>query len=749
MSDSTKANPGIISPDLLDLLSDAICHAGPGGEIVFANKAMAELTGITREEMRGRPLNFLECPAISSACIGMLLRVIEEAAAGNEVFPFDLSRNGGELEVSPFALKGEGSAKKEDFRGVVFVFRNITGDTVVKRLLMESRQLLDGVFDSIQDGICVLSGDLTIRYVNNVMNSWYSHNLPLEGKRCYEAYHGKASVCEPCPTVRCLTTGKTEKDVVPGPEGSPIEWIELFSYPIRDVRTGQISGVVEFVRDITQRRNAEKALEVSEEKYRLLVENQTDLVVKVDNQGRFMYVSPSYCRMFGKQESELLGSSFEPLIHEEDVEHTRKEMEKLGTPPHSCYLEQRAKTQYGWRWLGWQDTAVLNDKGEIEYVIGVGRDITDRKEAERALYHSHELLKYIIEHNRSAVAVHDRDLRYIYVSQSYLRDYNVIEKDVIGKHHYEVFPDLPKKWKEVHQRALRGEVLSASDDPYYRDDGSVEWTRWECRPWYDIEGKIGGIVIYTEVITEQKNMELELIKAKERAEESDRLKSAFLANMSHEIRTPMNGILGFAELLKEPMIPGERHKHYIEMIEKSGRRMLGIINDIIDISKIESGEVKVSKRPTDIREVLTDVYDFFKPEADAKGISLEMSGKLPGATLETDGDKLYAIISNLVKNAIKYTDHGRVMIGCRTDGGCFEFVVSDTGIGISPDRQKAIFKRFVQADISDRMARQGAGLGLSIAKAYAGLLGGEIGLKSRAGEGSTFSLVLPSGISDN
>jgi PAS domain S-box-containing protein/putative nucleotidyltransferase with HDIG domain len=149
-------------------------------------------------------------------------------------------------------------------------------------------------------------------------------------------------------------------------------------------------------------------------------------------------------------------------------------------------------------------------------VIGVAvrvLDLTERRRAEAALIHSHDLMRYIIEHNRSAVAVHDRDLKYVYVSQRYLHDYGVKEHDVIGKHHYDVFPDLPQKWRDVHQKALAGEISSAEDDPYVREDGTVDWTRWECRPWYEADGSIGGIIVYTEVITERKQAEEHLAAA--------------------------------------------------------------------------------------------------------------------------------------------------------------------------------------------------------------------------------------------
>ena len=143
-------------------------------------------------------------------------------------------------------------------------------------------------------------------------------------------------------------------------------------------------------------------------------------------------------------------------------------------------------------------------------LVAFWRDISERKKAERELAHSHELMRYVIEHSRSAIAVHDRDLRYIYVSQRYLDEYHVKVADIIGRHHYEVLPDIPRKWRDVHQRALAGEILSAEEDSYLRGDGSVEWTRWECRPWYRADGDVGGIVIYTELITARKQAEQQL-----------------------------------------------------------------------------------------------------------------------------------------------------------------------------------------------------------------------------------------------
>jgi len=243
--------------------------------------------------------------------------------------------------------------------------------------------------------------------------------------------------------------------------------------------------------------------------------------------------------------------------------------------------------------------------------------------------------------------------------------------------------------------------------------------------------------------------------AKEKAEESDRLKSAFLANMSHEIRTPMNGILGFAELLKEPKLKDNEQIEYIGMIEKSGKRLLNIINDIIDISKIEAGQMEVYLEESNINDQIEFINRFFQPEFERKGLQHSIKNGLSSneSVIKTDREKIYAILSNLVKNAIKYTNTGSIEFGyelvktqsgtVEQDRGFLQFYVKDTGIGIPKERQNAVFERFIQADISDKMALQGAGLGLSISKAYVEMLGGKIWVESEPGNGTIFYFTIP------
>lgn len=289
-------------------------------------------------------------------------------------------------------------------------------------------------------------------------------------------------------------------------------------------------------------------------------------------------------------------------------------------------------------------------------------------------------------------------------------------------------------------------------------------------PVFYSNGERKGLAVIGRDISKLYETQEYLIAAKEKAEESDRLKSAFLANMSHEIRTPMNGILGFADLLKQPDLTGEQQRKYLNIIEKSGKRMLNIINDIVDISKIEAGLMKVVIVESNINNIIEDIYTFFKPETEAKKIQLSFNTPLPAkeAFTKTDSEKVYAILTNLVKNAIKYTQEGSIEFGYTLKTKTLpdsseqrdtlyesesamtelEFFVKDTGIGIAKERQDAVFERFIQADIADKMAYQGAGLGLAISKAYVEMLGGKIWVESdpdgKTGEkGSVFYFTLP------
>ncbi len=308
-----------------------------------------------------------------------------------------------------------------------------------------------------------------------------------------------------------------------------------------------------------------------------------------------------------------------------------------------------------------------------------------------------------------------------------------------------VHPDDRKKLKQGWYDNTSKKEDSDAEYRFRLPDGTITWVLGQAIPEYNDKKEIIGYVGTITDITKIKLYELELNKLKEKAEESDQLKSAFLANMSHEIRTPMNGILGLAELLKEPKLTGDEQHLYLDLIKESGVRMLNIIKDIIDISRIEANQVTVLKNEFNINEQTEYLYNFFKPETDKKNITLSLSNGISNdeAIIKTDKEKFNAVLTNLVKNAIKYTNKGSIEFGYQQEEKFLKFYVKDTGIGIQKNRQKAIFDRFVQADIKDSYAVEGAGIGLSIAKAYVEMLDGQIWVDSKKDKGSTFYFTIP------
>ena len=254
-----------------------------------------------------------------------------------------------------------------------------------------------------------------------------------------------------------------------------------------------------------------------------------------------------------------------------------------------------------------------------------------------------------------------------------------------------------------------------------------------------------AIVAVVRNFTKRKKYEEELITARKKAEEHDLLKTAFLANMSHEIRTPMNGILGFAELLEDHNISEEKKSYYVNIIKKSGDRLLSLINDLVDLSKIESGQVSIKSEEVNVTELLNELWNFFHPECDKQNISLIFQNTDPTnpLILNTDKTKLSQISTNLIKNAIKHSNSQTITFGYTKEPRQIVFFVKDTGDGIPNDSLNQIFARFQKSSSSMDNPKEGSGLGLSISKAFVELMGGEIWIESTLGQGACFYFSLP------
>jgi len=497
-------------------------------------------------------------------------------------------------------------------------------------------------------------------------------------------------------------------------------------------------------------RKANIDLQKNEERFRLIVQNLPVMISAVDDEGCFIFWNHECEMVTGYRASEMIGIKNEiyPLINRSN-NHSINESDINDYRNWECELKCKDNTS---KTISWSNVSgSVQIQGWSEWSIGI--DMTDRNLFERSLAREKALLNSLINSIPDHIFYKDKNCVYLGNNVAYSKFFGVELDSFTGKTDFDMFPhEMAAMFYQSDQIVLQGNVSWRKERWITSSDGKRLLVDTLKVPFSDSVGNVLGLVGISRDITYRFSAEEELKNAKERAEKADKHKSAFLANISHDMRNPLNAIIGFSEVLTSPTINETERLEYIGFIRNSGNNLLALVNDIIDIAKIEAGQITIKKTNVRINKYLTEILNTYqnikkKNKKDNVELILKVPENTADYTIYTDTIRFRQIMANILGNAIKFTDKGQIVIGyavIAVDEKPFtQFYVKDTGKGIPKDKHEIIFDRFAQVRDSDERNLKGTGLGLAICKSLVELLDGKIWVESAPGVGSTFYFTLP------
>ena len=636
------------------------------------------------------------------------------------------------------------------------IFRNLKRSELALRKskdeFAKEREFLNAVLDNIRDGIVVCNAEGVLTLFNPASRQF--HGLPekpipaAQWPEHFDLYLPDGTTrmtTDDVPLYRALRGDAVHNvEMVIAPRG--MDSRRLLTDGRQLVLGGKLVGAVAVMHDITEQRQTEEALRLAQ----FCIDCASDSVFWLDIHGRVIYANDEACRALGYSSEELRSLT----VHDIDptfprnvwAAHWEELRRKKSLVVRSCH-----RTKSGT--LIPVEIALNHiDFGGKEYNCAFARDITQRQQAEAAVRESEERYRSLVENIDMGITLIDRQHRILMVNNAQATLFGRTPRDYVGQACFQAF----EKRDTIcdHCPGVQAMTTGRSaevETQGVRDDGSRFTARLRAFPVVGTDGTPTGFIEVVEDITNRKRADEELSRAKEAAEAANLAKSEFLANMSHEIRTPMTAILGFADILRGRSTDQECDEA-ARIIQRNGQHLLHLINDILDLSKIEAGKFEVEHVVCLPHQIVAEVVSTMKVRADAKGLplTLDVLGDVP-ERITTDPARLRQILVNLIGNAIKFTEVGGVRVVMRFDGTSADdaklrFDVIDTGIGMSEKQLALLFQPFAQADASTRRRFGGTGLGLAISKRLAGMLGGEVSVSSTPEQGSTFSLTITAGL---
>ena len=527
-------------------------------------------------------------------------------------------------------------------------------------------------------------------------------------------------------------------------------WVRNQATALRDSK-GNVTGYIGSVEDITQEKGFEQKLLESEERYRLLSTNSSDIILLTDVDRRIVFISPSVKEILGYQPEELIGTVAMDLIHPDDVKVAKTKGDTIRINDETVRTVVRMRKKSGeYRWVESNGKIFHYQNSKEQLVQACIRDIHERKLLEEKLIESEHVYRLLSENQNDIISLTDADRKFVYVSPSIKEVLGYGLEELIGKKrildltHPDDVEMVRANGEEIRQNKL---PIACVAMRLRKKDGEYIWFESQVKIFNDDRSQNKLVLASHRNINERKLLEDALKEAKERAEDASKAKSMFLSTMSHEIRTPMNAIIGLTNLMLEEN-PREDQIESLNLLKFSGENLLAIINDILDFNKIEAGKIDLEEITFNLKEILGHNINLLRNRAIDKGIDLklELHGHVPDNVIG-DPVRLGQVLNNLIGNAIKFTEHGYVHviiseIENKNQNHLIRFAVKDNGIGIKKEKLNEVFENFAQASSEITRKYGGTGLGLAISQKLIRLMGSEIKLKSEFGVGSEFSFDL-------
>ncbi len=677
------------------------------------------------------------------------------------------------------------NTKNEIIAGIVIAV-DVTNSVNYEKALLRAKKETEEVLNSISDAFFSLDEDLKVTYFNDAAEKLLGKTKSaVLGKNLFDVFsEAKGSVFE-----QKYKEALRKKEFISFEEYFGIvpydNWYSVRVYP-------KEKGISVYFQVTTEQKEAEKALRESEEKYRLLANNATDIITLLNSEGLIEYTSPSVEYLLGFKPEDMIGMNNLALIHTDDRADVINFVEAVRINGKGRHEYRMIRKDGRAVWVESNMSLMRIDSGAV--FLLVSRNIEDRKAAEKSLEREMFINKALVNISKEIIAPQlsiDRITSIVFeyakkLTESFYGLVSTMEPKTGEIHFHKISPELSEIFnidnnkislsrlkddtfsmfreslnsiesfyvntiKDDDKTGLNTEdvfiynVLSVPAEVQGRQVGQIVLAN-KPNGYSDLDlkvikelGTIYGIAIY------RQESERELLDAKNKAEKSDKLKSAFLANMSHEIRTPMNAIIGFSQMLNDEDVTKEERIEFTGSISKSCSQLLAIIDDIIDISKIEAGYIEIKKSVFNLNEILKNLMLIYKAKTEAKGLTISLQCELNDTlcSIYTDPVRLKQIFTNLLDNALKFTKKGYIEFGYNIKDSYIEFFVRDTGIGIGREHKDVIFERFRQVEIALNRSAGGNGIGLSISKALTELLGGKIWVESKRGAGSVFYFTIP------